>query len=185
MILCFAAHKGGVGKTTSSINLSAALARRGRRTLLVDIDPQAHSSIGLDCELGYDEPSIADALGDRPIPLAKLILDTSIDGLALAPSNLRLASVAETLYAKLKREERLSKCITRSASSYQWIIIDCPPALGVLTANAVEASDVVIIPCQMGARSLDGSDIHVMLVQRFRVTVDQNASLWHGGQTPP
>jgi chromosome partitioning protein len=168
MILCFAAHKGGVGKTTSSINLSSALARSGARTLLVDVDPQAHSSIGFDCELGYDEPSIADALGDRPISLAKLIRSTAVDSLALAPSNLRLASVAETLYAKLKREERLTKCLARSTTPYQWIIIDCPPALGVLTANAVEASDVVIIPCQMGARSLDGLEDLLDLVRLLK-----------------
>jgi chromosome partitioning protein len=155
MIVCFAAHKGGTAKTTSSINLAAGLARAGRQTLLVDMDPQGHSSIGFGIEPGYDEPSIADVLADAT-PLPKITHPTAVKGLTLAPSNLRLASVAESLYTKVRREERLSKALVRSRSAYDWIVIDCPPALGVLTANAVDAADVIIVPCQMGARALDG-----------------------------
>ena len=156
MIVCFAAHKGGVGKTTSSINLAAGLARSGSATLLVDMDPQGHSSIGLGVELGYDEPNVADVLGDRSFALTKVVHPTQVQNLTIVPSNLRLATVAETLYVKFKREERLSKSLARAKDAYDWIIIDCPPALGVLTANAVSASDRIIVPVQMGARSLDG-----------------------------
>lgn len=156
MIICFSTHKGGTGKTTSSINLSAALARAGKSTLLVDLDPQGHSSLGLGAELAYDDPNMANVLTDRGVPLEKIIQETAIPNLTLAPSNLRLASVAESLYAKFKREERLERALRPLKDQYQWVVIDCPPALGVLTANAVAASDAIIIPCQMGARALDG-----------------------------
>lgn len=168
MILCFAAHKGGTAKTTSSINVAAGLARAGQRTLLIDMDPQGHASIGLGVEPGYDEPTIADVLGDRAVPLAKVVHPTGVAGLTLAPSNLRLASVAEALYAKVRREERLSKSVARLRDAYDWIVIDCPPALGVLTANAVTASDLIIVPVQMGARSLDGLEDLLELVHLLK-----------------
>ena len=156
MIICFSTHKGGTGKTTSSISLSAGLARAGKDTLLVDIDPQGHSSLGLGVELSYDEANVADVLSDRGISLEKVIRSTEIPHLMIAPSNLRLASVAETLYAKFKREERLAGHLALLRNAYKWVVIDCPPALGVLTANAVNAADAIIIPCQTGARALDG-----------------------------
>jgi len=156
MIICFSTHKGGTGKTTSSINLAACLARAGRKTLLVDMDPQGHSSLGLGVELTYDEANVADVLSDRAVPFKEILRETAVSNLSVAPSNLRLASVAETLYAKFKREERLDKSLKVVKRSYEWVVIDCPPALGVLTANAVSASDVILIPCQMGARALDG-----------------------------
>lgn len=157
MILSFSTHKGGSGKTTSSINLASGLARFGnKKTLLIDLDPQGHSSLGLGIELGYDEPNIADVISDRALPLETIIKPTPLPLLAVAPSNLRLAAVAEGLYAKFKREERLTRSLEPLKEKYQWIVIDCPPALGVLTANALAASDLILIPCQMGARALDG-----------------------------
>lgn len=156
MIVSFSTHKGGTGKTTSSINLAAGLAREGKRTLLVDMDPQGHSSIGLGIELAYDEANIADVFKDRGCSLEEIIRPTGIPNLEIAPGNIRLASVSESLYAKVKREERLQRSMAPIKGRYEWIIIDCPPALGVLTANAVGASDLILIPCQMGARALDG-----------------------------
>ncbi len=157
MIICFATHKGGTGKTTTSINVSAALARAGKKTLLVDLDPQGHSTVGLGFELEYDDGNIADILLNPKVKLDQVILPSEqYADLDLVPSNIRLASVAESLLAKMKREERLKKSLYPLAHKYEWMIIDCPPALGVLTANAVNASDVVLIPCQVGARALDG-----------------------------
>ena len=172
MIVCFATHKGGSAKTTSSINLAAGLARAGKRTLLIDLDPQGHASIGLGVEPAYDEPTIADVLSDPNLALAKITCPTAVSGLTLAPSNLRLASVAELLYAKVRREDRLSTSLTRAAAAYDWIVIDCPPALGVLTANAVAAAGIIISPCQMGARALDGLEdlldiVHVLKDKAF------------------
>jgi chromosome partitioning protein len=173
MIVSFATHKGGTGKTTSSINLAAGLARTGASTLLIDMDPQGHSSIGLGIELSYDDPSIADVLADRPVPLAKVVHPTVVPHLSVVPSTLRLASLAESLAAKFKREERLANGLARSASTYEWIVIDCPPALGVLTANAIDASDLIIIPCQMAARALDGLEdlldlVHLLKGEAFK-----------------
>ena len=176
MIVVFATHKGGTGKTTSSINTAAGMARAGQSTLLVDLDPQGHSSIGLGAELDYDEPTIADVLLDRPVPLTKVIRPTGISGLALAPSNLRLAAIAEGLYAKVKREERLAAALGRHLTAAKWVVIDCPPALGVLTANAVNAADVVIIPCQMGARALDGLED---LLDLLTLLKGEDFERWH------
>src|SRR5262247_2067278 len=103
MILCFSTHKGGTGKTTSSINLAAGLSRAGKSTLLVDMDPQGHSSLGLGIELAYEDSNIADVLSDRRLPIEQVIRDTKIPLLSIAPSNLRLASEGEALYAKVKR----------------------------------------------------------------------------------
>ena len=171
MILSFSTHKGGTGKTTSSINLAAGLAREGQKTLLVDMDPQGHSTLGLGVELTYDEPNIADVLKDRGCLFQAILRDTHVSNLMLAPSNIRLASVAESLYAKVKREERLQ----RALAALQEIVIDCPPALGVLTANALGASDIIIIPCQMGARAFDGLED---LLDLMRVLKDEDFVHW-------
>ena len=97
MILSFSTHKGGTGKTTSSINLAAGLAREGQKSLLVDMDPQGHSTLGLGVELTYDEPNIADVLQDRGCLFQAIRRETNVPNLTLAPSNIRLASVAESL----------------------------------------------------------------------------------------
>jgi chromosome partitioning protein len=156
VIVCFATHKGGTGKTTSSINLAAGLARAKQRTLLIDMDPQSHASIGVGVELAHEDPNIADVLGERALAFRDIIRATPIDGLDIAPSNLRLTAVAEALYAKVKREERLARSMARLKRAYDWIVIDCPPAVGVLTVNALAASDLIVIPCPIGARALNG-----------------------------
>jgi len=171
MVISFSTHKGGTGKTTSSINVAASLARVQKNTLLIDLDPQGHSSIGLNVELAYEDPNIADVLSER-VSLGDIIQETAVPGLWLAPSNLRLASVAESLFTKFKREERLAHSLEPIKERYEWVVIDCPPALGVLTANAVSASDAIIIPCQMGARALDGLGdlldlIHLLKYKKF------------------
>jgi chromosome partitioning protein len=127
-------------------------------------------------ELDYDEPTIADVLADRPVAMSKVMRPTGITGLTLAPSNLRLAATAEGLYAKVKREERLSRALSRRPPGIEWIVIDCPPALGVLTANAVNAADVVIIPCQMGARALDGLED---LLDLLTLLKGEDFERWH------
>jgi chromosome partitioning protein len=131
------------------------LARTGKRTLLIDLDPQGHSTLGMGLELDDDDLNVADTLSKRALPLAEVIRSTATPGLDIAPSTLRLAAVAESLSTMLKREERLARALDRT-TTYAWTVIDCPPALGVLTANAVAASDLVIVPCPIGARALDG-----------------------------
>jgi chromosome partitioning protein len=172
MIISFSTHKGGTGKTTSSINLASALARAGNRTLLIDLDPQGHSSIGLGLGLAYEETNIADVLKTRGAPLDDVIRETDVPNLHIAPSNIRLAAEAESLYSTLKREERLQRSLSALKEAYAWTVIDCPPALGVLTANAIVVSDTIIIPCQTEARALDGlgdllDAIHLLKDERF------------------
>jgi chromosome partitioning protein len=171
VIVCFATHKGGTGKTTSSINLAAGLARAGKSTLLIDLDPQGHSTLGMGVELDDDDINVADALSKRALPLADVIQTTATPGLDIAPSTLRLASVAESLSTMLKREERLAKVVA-STTRYEWIVIDCPPMLGVLTANAVAASNLALVPCPTGARALDGLEdlldlVYVLKGERY------------------
>jgi chromosome partitioning protein len=171
VIVCFATHKGGTGKTTSSINLAAGLARAGKSTLLIDLDPQGHSTLDMGVELDDDDINVADALSKRALPLADVIQTTATPGLDIAPSTLRLASVAESLSTMLKREERLARVLART-TRYEWIIIDCPPMLGVLTANAVAASNLVLVPCPTGARALDGLEdlldlVYVLKGERY------------------
>ena len=154
MIVSLSTHKGGTGKTTSSINLATCLAQRGDATLLIDMDPQGHAAPGIGVEVSYNDKSVADVLGDTPLPLSEVIRETPIPNLMFAPSNLRLAAAFENV--KYFREQRLQRSLEPLASQYRWVLIDCPPALGFHTANALFASDVVLMPCQMGARALDG-----------------------------
>lgn len=156
MIISLTTHKGGTGKTTTAINLSAALAQKhGQKTLLVDVDPQGHSTLGLGIDLAYQDPNIADLFSER-MKAADLIKNTYIPNLDILPSNPRMAKVAETLYAAIRREEILMRGLTPVKRDYSWVLLDCPPSLGVLTINATFASDLVIIPCDMGIRSIDG-----------------------------
>lgn len=157
MIISFSTHKGGTAKTTSSINLACGLARKGEKTLLVDIDPQGHSSIGLGIELKFEDKNIADVLQDKSrYDIKDVIYPTNTENLDLIPSNIRLSPVGESLYTAIRKEERLQKKLSTISHNYQYIIIDCPPSLGVLTTNAILAADLLIIPCQMSARSTDG-----------------------------
>ncbi len=156
-VICISTHKGGVGKTTTAINVSAAFAMNGLKTLLIDIDPQGHASLGLGLDVAYDDPNIADVLKDNGLNMEDTIFEVS-KNLFLAPSNIRLASVAEAMYSKFRREERLKKKLNPILRDFDRIIIDCPPSLGLLVANAITVSDTIIVPCQMGARSLDGLD---------------------------
>ena len=107
MIVSFAAHKGGTGKTTSSVNLAAGFARAGKRTLLIDMDPQAHASMALGITSGYEDPGTADLLADRPLALAKIVQPTALPHLSVVPSSLRLARAADELVATFRREDRL------------------------------------------------------------------------------
>ena len=132
-----------------TLALAAGLARAGKRTLLIDLDPQGHSTLGLGIELDDDDLNVADALSKRALPLADVIRSTATPGLDIAPRTLRLASVVESLSTMVKREERLTKVLART-TSYEWIVIDCPPMLGVLTTNALAASDLIIIPSLPG-----------------------------------
>ncbi|HXO84681.1 MAG TPA: ParA family protein [Gemmatimonadales bacterium] len=155
-VICVATHKGGAGKTVTAMSLAAGFARTGVRTLLVDLDPQGHSTIGLGLELADGQPTIADMVQGAPCaPLAYRFAggDAAVDVL---PSNIRLERVQYWLYAQPRREQFLLRLVRPLADAYDLCIIDTPPSLGVLAEGAVAAADLVLIPCQMEARATDG-----------------------------
>ena len=154
-VIAVANQKGGVGKTTTSINTAAALAQLGLRVLLIDIDPQANATSGLGIDVRSLDSSVLDVLIDDA-PLAECLCTTEIEGLQVAPSNLRLADAEMTMYSMLARETRLKNAVDAVVDRYDYIIIDCPPSLGLLTLNALCAAREVLIPIQCEYFALEG-----------------------------
>jgi chromosome partitioning protein len=156
LTISISTHKGGTGKTVTSMALGSALARAGRKTLLVDLDPQGHSTIGLGVEIEDKDLTIRDLFTEPPVPVAKVIRQTHLPDLDILPSNIRLARVAQALYMRPKREEVLRRALQPILKDYAFILVDCPPSLGVLTEMGIAAADRIIVPCQMEARAADG-----------------------------
>ena len=154
--ITIATHKGGTGKTVTAMALGSGLARAGEKTLIVDLDPQAHSTIGLGVELANGDLTLRDVFSEPLMPITKIIRDTHLKLLRLAPSHIRLERVAHSLYARPKREELLRRALREARDGYDFIVIDCPPSLGVLTETGIAAADLVLIPSQMEARAADG-----------------------------
>ncbi|MBM4284856.1 MAG: hypothetical protein FJ128_06350 [Deltaproteobacteria bacterium] len=147
-------QKGGTGKTTTTINLSAALAYLGYRVLMVDLDPQGHTGIGIGVDPDSFIESMAEVMSIHRKSMSDIILPTYVSGLWLAPARIHLAHVAEQLYSRVFREAILHQAL--QSLPYDFIFIDCPPSLGVLTINALYASGFIITPCQMSRYSLEG-----------------------------
>lgn len=149
-------QKGGVGKTTTSVNLSAALAYMGKKVLLVDIDPQANATQGI----GEDRSSLSLTVYDaitQSTPLKDIIISTDVKNLDIVPANIDLAGVEiELSQVKSGREQRIRNALETVKERYDFVIIDCPPALGLLNTNALTASDAVLIPVQCEYYALEG-----------------------------
>jgi len=154
-IICIANQKGGVGKTTTAINLAAGLAAAEKKTLLVDMDPQGNAGSGLGVDKAAVETSVYHVLiGEKR--LSEVIRRTELDFLDLAPANTDLTGAEIELVSAVARETRLRKAIGEVAGNYDFILIDCPPSLGLLTLNALTAADTVLVPLQCEYYAMEG-----------------------------
>ncbi len=154
-IISIANQKGGVGKTTTSVNLSSCLAYIGKKVLLVDIDPQGNATSGIGIEKADVEQCIYDVLVDD-VEAIKVIRPTSVENLYTIPATIQLAGAEIELVPTISREVRLKRALEEVKEQFDYIIIDCPPSLGLLTLNSLTASDSVIIPVQCEYYALEG-----------------------------
>ena len=154
-IIAICNQKGGTGKTTTAINLSTAIALAGKRALLVDVDPQANATSGAGLDKNRVAQSTYEVLIDS-LPISHILVRNPEDKLWVAPSNSHLAGAEIELVAVLSREYRLKKALEAVSCEFDFIFIDCPPSLGLLTLNALTAADSVIIPVQCEYYALEG-----------------------------
>lgn len=167
-IIAMCNQKGGVGKTTSTINLGAALVEQGRRVLLVDLDPQGALSVGLGVPAQQLDRTIYNALMERNTTLADVRLHTRLPGLDLVPSNIDLSAAEVQLVSEVAREQTLSRVLGPVREEYDYVLIDCQPSLGLLTVNALTAAAGVIIPLECEYFSLRGVALLVDTIDKVK-----------------
>ena len=175
-IIAIANQKGGVGKTTTAINLSSCLAIAEKKVLLIDIDPQANASSGLGLRLDEDSQSVYELLLDD-IQVEEVIFETNVPFLDIVPSHIRLVGSEIELINQINREHLLKSKLVRIKDDYEYIFIDCPPSLGLLTINALSAADTVLIPIQCEYYALEGLSQLLNTIHLVQKNINKNLTI--------
>jgi chromosome partitioning protein len=176
-VIAMANQKGGVGKTTTTINLGAALAEQGKRVLLIDVDPQGSLGVGLGVEPHALDVTIYNLLMQDGAGLDEALVETAIEDLHLLPANIDLAAAELLLVQEVAREQALERIVQRLRYRYDHILIDCPPSLGLLTINGLTAADGVIVPLECEYFALRGMSLLMQTLDRVRSRLNPELEL--------
>jgi chromosome partitioning protein len=175
-ILAVANQKGGVGKTTTSVNLGACLAYIGEKVLLVDIDPQGNATSGVGIDKAEVEQCIYDILVDD-LEASAVIQETKVENLYAIPATIQLAGAEIELVPTISREVRLKRALDEVKDSFDYIIIDCPPSLGLLTLNSLTAADAVLIPVQCEYYALEGLSLLLYTIRLVQMLLNHDLKI--------
>ena len=176
-VIAMCNQKGGVGKTTTTINLGAALAEYGRRVLLVDFDPQGALSVGLGVNPMELDRTVYNVLMERDVSIDDVLLKTNVQGMDLVPSNIDLSAAEVQLVGEVAREQTLKRVLEPVLPDYDVVLIDCQPSLGLLTINALTASDGVIVPLECEFFSLRGVALLIQTIDKVKERLNPQLEL--------